>query len=47
MSPAEIEAKKKEDMEAWEEARNEQEAEEEENDDEKPDLEKMKEERAE
>ena len=47
MTPAEIEAKKKEDMDALEEARDEQEREEDENDDEKPDLEKMKEERAE
>ena len=47
MTPAEIEAKKKEDIEAWEEARDEQEREEDEADDEKPDLEKMKEDRAE
>lgn len=47
MSPAEIEEKKKEEMEAWEEARDEQEREEDENDDEKPDLDKMKEDRAE
>ncbi len=47
MTPAEIEAKKKEDIDAWEEARDEQEREEDEADDEKPDLEKMREERAE
>jgi len=47
MAPAEIEAKKKEDMEAWDEARDEQEREEDENDEDKPDLEKMKEEKAE
>ena len=47
MSPAEIEAKKKEDMDAWDEARDEQDREEDENDDEKPDLDKMKEEKAE
>jgi len=47
MSPIEIEAKKKEDMDAWDEARDEQDREEDENDDEKPDLDKMKEEKAE
>jgi hypothetical protein len=47
MSPAEIEAKKKEDMDAWDETRDETDREEEENDDEKPDLEKMKEEKSE
>ena len=47
MTPAEIADKKKEEIDAWEEARDEQEREEDENDDDKPDLEKMKEERAE
>ena len=47
MTPAEIEAKKKEDIDAWEEARDEQEREEDEADDEKPDLEKMREDKAE
>ena len=47
MSPAEIEAKKNDEMQAWDEARDEQEREEDENDEDKPDLEKMKEEKAE
>ena len=47
MSPADIEAKKNDEMQAWDEARDEQEREEDENDEEKPDLEKMKEEKAE
>lgn len=47
MSPGEIDAKKREDMEAWELARDEQEREEDEADEEKPDLAKMREELAE
>ena len=47
MTPEDIAAKKKEEIDAWNEARDEQEREEDENDDEKPDLEKMKEDKAE